>query len=137
MADTMNLQDWKRRVAELLDALLTAEGEYADGDAEIEVCEEARENLVAHLRTDPVIEATPLPADAALIGKLRHQLAQATDEAARLRALSQPEVAQVPEAINAVYFDVPANPRSAYVMGWNDYRESLLSAAPSAKGGEG
>ena len=44
-------------------------------------------------------------------------------------------VAQVPEPINAVYFDVPAQPKSAYVMGWNDCIESMLSAAPSAKGG--
>lgn len=130
------------------------------------------------------LKATPLPADAALIGKLRHQLAQATDEAARLRALSQPAtVAQVPDDKSASaikflercgyhYYDalaighndwylrgqpasersviVPAEPTPEMVMAFMKefykkeksfdtaacYR-AMLSAAPSAKGGEG
>lgn len=148
------------------------------------------------------LKATPLPADAALIGKLRHQLAQATDEAARLRALSQPaklgfrehlalhatddrkrlrelvdvvwneatdsetvpstitadelidrvmsqpEVAQVPagiwmrefvDAVEREAFNMRApNTHTPVLVGMCiEARRRLLSAAPSAKGGEG
>lgn len=51
--------------------------------------------------------------------------------AAALRARPQ----AVPQHINAVYFDVPAQPRSAYVMGWNDCIDSMLAASQSATGG--
>lgn len=84
-------------------------------------------------------EATP-PADAALADALdnvglafdRNSQYATTMRKAASAIRARPQA--VPKHINAVYFDVPAQPRSAYVMGWNDCIDSMLAASQSATG---
>ena len=88
---------------------------------------------------DALNAATP-PADAELADALdnvglafdRNSQYATTMRKAASAIRARPQA--VAKHINAVYFDVPAQPRSAYVMGWNDCIDSMLAASQSATG---